>query len=403
MAELTHSALLAGAMGFSTSRTPNHKTSDGHHLGTLRAGRAELTAIAGALARAGRGVLQIVSEATGSADAALVGSELELFRHLVETAQRPLSMSIAQSSEAPEQWRTLLDFAQQMSAAGHVVKGQVAPRPVGVIMSFATTMNPFMYTPIWQRRLAPLAAAARYALLCQPEVKQAILDEHRDTPLSDPMQRSVAGTFAGIYRFQDAVDYEPRATDSLAAEAAANGRAVADYAYEALLEDQGRRMFYLPFLNYVQGNLDAVHAMLEHPHSVYGLSDGGAHCGTICDASFPTTLLGLWPRGNRSGKQIALETVVRNLSARQAEFIGWHDRGYIKPGYLADLNLIDLARTALPPPRIVHDLPAGGMRLLQGAEVYRYTIKRGRVSFENGIATGALPGRLLRGAQPRPA
>lgn len=402
MAELTCSALTAGAMGFSTSRTANHKTADGKNIGTLSAGREELGTIAGALARAGRGVLQIVSDATVGSNSEMVTQELDLFRHLVEIAQRPMSFSVAQAGEAPEQWRTMLEFARQMSASGAIVKAQVAPRPIGVVMSFSTTVNPFMFTPTWQQQISGLSGSERYAKLCQPEVKQAILAEHGSASFNNVMSRSIAAALPRVFRFTDPVDYEPAAASSLAAEATASGRETGDYAYDCFLEDRGQRLFYLPFLNYAHGNLDDVHTMLEHPDTLYGLSDGGAHCGTICDASFPTTLIDFWRRGNRSGKRIPLELVVRNLTARNAEFIGWRDRGLIKPGYLADLNIIDLERTGLSPPRVIKDLPANGSRLLQSSGAYRYTIKSGRVSFRDGEPTGELAGRLVRGERSVP-
>ncbi len=254
MAELTYSALTAGAMGFSTSRTNNHKTSDGQNIGTLTAGREELSAIARALARADSGVLQIVSDATFICHPEGVERELDLFRHLVGIAQRPLSFSVAQAGEAPEQWRTMLEFARQMSASGAIVKAQVAPRPIGVVTSFSTTVNPFMFTPTWQQQISRLSGAERYIKLCRPEVKQAILAEHGSTSWSDILSRAIASALPRIFRFTDPVDYEPPAATSLAAEAAAHGRETAEYAYDCFLEDRGQRLFYLPFLNYAHGN-----------------------------------------------------------------------------------------------------------------------------------------------------
>jgi N-acyl-D-amino-acid deacylase len=195
----------------------------------------------------------------------------------------------------------------------------------------------------------------------------------------------------------DPVDYEPAADASLAAEAARAGRPAADHAYDIFLEDGGRRLIYMPLINYVEGDLAATHGMMTAEHTLFGLSDGGAHCGTICDGSFPTTTLALWSRGDKAGRTIPLEALVHGYTQRNARHVGWRDRGVLAPGYLADINIIDLAVLNLSPPEIVQDLPAGGVRLLQTARGYRTTMKSGVVTFENGTWTGETPGGLVRG------
>jgi N-acyl-D-amino-acid deacylase len=202
-----------------------------------------------------------------------------------------------------------------------------------------------------------------------------------------------------MFRMTDPVDYEPRSENSLEAEAMGLGIDAAAYVYDTLLEEGGQRLIYQPLINYARGDLSDVYGMMTAPNSLYGLSDGGAHCGTICDGSFPTTSLALWSKGNRSGRKIAVETLIHGYTRRNAEHVGWHDRGLIAPGMLADINVIDLAALSLSPPEIVQDLPAGGTRLLQKAHGYRWTLKSGIVTFENGQWTGELPGRLLRGDQ----
>ena len=201
-----------------------------------------------------------------------------------------------------------------------------------------------------------------------------------------------------MYVLGDPVDYEPDRADSVAAQAARSGRPPAEVAYDLLLAKEGTELFYVPFNNYAAGNLDAVREMMVSPNAIYGLSDGGAHCGAICDASFPTTTLQLWGRDRTRGERIPLELLVHGYTARNARHVGWLDRGVLAPGYLADINVIDFERLAARPPRIVHDLPAGGRRLLQDADGYRYTLKRGEVTFEEGEHAGPLPGRLVRGA-----
>jgi N-acyl-D-aspartate/D-glutamate deacylase len=200
-----------------------------------------------------------------------------------------------------------------------------------------------------------------------------------------------------MYRMSDPVDYEPAASTSLAAEAKRAGRDAADYAYDVFLEDGGHRPIYLPAINFGGGDLSHVYEMMTDPYALYGLSDAGAHCGTICDGSFPTTTISLWSRGNKQGQSIPLETLVHGYTQRNAAHVGWYDRGVIAPGYRADLNVIDLDKLSSALPRLVFDLPAGGARYLQGAHGYRWTMKSGEVTFENGRPTGALPGRLMRG------
>jgi N-acyl-D-aspartate/D-glutamate deacylase len=197
----------------------------------------------------------------------------------------------------------------------------------------------------------------------------------------------------------DPVDYEPPASASLAAEAARTNHDAAEYAYDVFLEEDGRRLIYMPLINYARGNLDDVHGMMKGAHTLYGLSDGGAHCGTISDGTFPTTTIGLWSKGSKTGLKQPLEALVHGYTQRNARHVGWRDRGVVAAGYLADLNMIDMDALDLAPPKIVQDLPAGGTRLLQEARGYRWTVKSGAVTFENGAWTGETPGGLLRGDQ----
>lgn len=205
--------------------------------------------------------------------------------------------------------------------------------------------------------------------------------------------------FDRMFRMTDPVDYEPAAASSLAAEAARAGRPVAEHAYDVFLEDGGQRLIYMPLINYIRGDLEDTFGMMTADHTLFGLSDGGAHCGTICDGSFPTTTLALWSRGSKTGRTIPIEALVHGYTQRNARHVGWLDRGVVAPGYLADLNVIDLPNLNLSPPEIVQDLPAGGVRLLQAPRGYRATIKSGTVTFEGGKWTGETPGGLVRGAR----
>jgi N-acyl-D-aspartate/D-glutamate deacylase len=398
MQTLTYEALQAGAIGFSTTRTSFHRSRDGQNVGTLTASEAELLGITAALKKAGKGVVQLISDAYLTNDDEFAARELGLIRSIAETTGRKLSFTVQQNDDAPDRWRYIFKEILAMREAGLDVSAQVAPRPIGVILSFSATANPFIATPTFRKIAAAKQREALIAELRKPEVKARILAEHAQVNL-DGNAAALTKGYARMFRLTDPVDYEPRPENSLQAEADRLGRDVHEHVYDVLMEENGRRLVYLPINNYYYGNLDDVHGMMSGPHTLYGLSDGGAHCGTICDGSFPTTTIGLWSKGSKSGHAMPLESLVHGYTQRNARHVGWHDRGAVKVGQLADLNVIDLGRLSLSPPEIVQDLPAGGTRLLQTAKGYRHTIKSGVVTFEGGQWTGETPGKLLRGEQ----
>jgi N-acyl-D-amino-acid deacylase len=398
MRRLTYEALEAGALGFSTTRTMFHRTKDGQNVGTLTASEDELLGITQALRQAGRGVVQLISDAYLTNDDAFAARELRLIRSIAETTGRKLSFTVQQNDDAPDRWRQIFEEIVAMRGLGLDVSAQVAPRPIGAILSFAATISPFIACPTYIRIAASLRAEALIAELRKPDVKAKILAEHAQVNLTGNGGVITKG-YARMFRMTDPVDYEPRAESSLQAEADRLGRDVDDYVYDTLLEEDGGRLIYLPFNNYSYGNLDDVYGMMTGPHALYGISDGGAHCGFICDGSFPTTTIALWSKGSKSGHKIPLETLVHGSTQRNARHVGWNDRGAVQVGQLADLNVIDLKTLSLSPPEIVRDLPAGGTRLLQTANGYRQTIKSGVVTFEGGKWTGETPGRLVRGDQ----
>jgi N-acyl-D-aspartate/D-glutamate deacylase len=394
MARLVREGLRAGALGFSTSRTFVHRSRSGENIGTLEAGEAELLAIAGALRAEGKGVIQLISDAYLTPDDDFAARELALIKELAQTSGRPLSFTVQQTDEAPDRYRHIFGEVEAMVAAGLDVKAQVAPRPIGVVLGLGATLNPFLFTPAF-RPLLHASLAERVAAFRDPAFRARALEDHKSAP-PPGFGTLIARGFSRMFRVSDPVDYEPSADRSVEAEAAARGLSPAAYLLDLLLEDDGRRLLYLPLVNYARQNLDDVHSMLTAPNTLFGLSDGGAHCGTICDASFPTSTLAIWRRGNKAGKAIPLETLVHGLTQRNALHVGWRDRGVIAPGLRADLNLLDPDALALPPPEMVHDLPAGGGRLLQRPRGFHLTMCAGRVTHEGGEATGDLPGRLIR-------
>jgi N-acyl-D-aspartate/D-glutamate deacylase len=400
MQRLTREAVDAGALGFSTSRTIAHLSRDGHNIGTLKATNHELAGIAQALRQANRGAIQLISDAYLSADEAFARAELDLIRAVAEASGRPLSFTVMQINHVPQRWRMLLKAAADMVDAGLTVRAQVAPRPIGAVISFASSINPFMGTQTY-RELLHLTRDERLARLRDRDIKRRMVCEFKTQALSE-LQKLSPPKFGQMYRMSDPVNYEPRPDESLEAEADRVRRDPAEYVYDVLLEEGGYRVIFNPVLNFAGGNLDAVHEMLTDPNALFGLSDSGAHVQTIVDGTFPTTTLSLWAKGNRSGRRIPIENLINGYTRRNAVQVGWLDRGIVAPGYLADLNVIDLDGLQVSPPRLVNDLPAGGFRFLQETRGYDYTIKRGRVTFQGGKATGDLPGRLMRGAQPPP-
>jgi N-acyl-D-aspartate/D-glutamate deacylase len=390
MARLVHEALEAGALGFTTSRTVNHRSSDGRPTPSLTAGREELVGIARGLARARRGVFEVVC------DFADLKAEFALLRAMVEASGRPMSITTLQSEGRPEQWRRLLDLIGEAARAGLPMRAQVAVRPIGLILGLSATLNPFSSHPSFQR-LAGLPLADQVKRLRDPELRARILAEQ-----AAPAFAAVGADFERLFELGDPPDYEPPAEHSVAARARARGLAPAELVYDLLLERDGRALLYRPIMNYAAGDLEAVREMLLHELAVPGLGDAGAHVGLISDGSFPTYLLAHWARDRRRGARLPLEWLVKRQTADTAALVGLGDRGRLLPGLRADVNLIDFAALAVRPPEIVYDLPAGGKRLLQRATGYAKTLVAGEVVFEDGEPTGALPGRLVRGPQPAP-
>ena len=392
MAVITRRAIEAGALGFSTSRTLNHRTSDGQPTPTLRASEAELTGIAMAMASAdggrGLGVLQVVS------DFAEAEQEFAIMRRVVERSRRPLSFSLTQHARAPERWSHLLDKLHAAVGDGLPMRAQVCGRPVGILLGFELTMQPFSAHPSY-RTIARLPLAERIARLRDPDFRKRLLAEQTTAE-----QGFIAGLprhWHSVYLMGEQPDYEPPPEHSVAALAAARGLDPYALALDHMLGRDGRAMLYLPFLNYADGSLAPSLAMLEHPDTILGLSDGGAHVGMICDGSFPTSNITHWTRDRTRGPKLPLEQMVHMQTQRTAEALGLFDRGRVAPGQRADLNVIDYAALGLFAPEVRYDLPAGGRRLMQRARGYEATIVAGEITYRDGQATGALPGRLVRG------
>ena len=394
MAAIAAEAMEAGALGFTTSRTMNHRSSKGELTPSLTADASELVGIALAMGKAGKGVLQVVSDFID------IDHEFGLFRRMSEESGRPISMSLAQAPQAPDRFREILRRIEQANAEGVVMRAQVAARGIGLLFGLQCTLNPFMVNPVY-KEIAQLPLAERVAIMRDPSFKARLLSEETDEKLKARLGGSMIKRFERMFELGDPPNYEPDPSEGIQARADRLGVTAQELAYDVMLGDDGKAMLYSPFANYVDGSLDAVGEMLAHPFTVPGLSDGGAHVGTICDGSFPTTLLRMWGRDRDHGR-LPLELLVHRHCQGTAQTVGLLDRGVVAPGYRADLNLIDFERLQERRPEMHYDLPAGGKRLLQRADGYVATIVKGEVTYENGQPTGALPGRLVRGAQPAP-
>jgi N-acyl-D-aspartate/D-glutamate deacylase len=393
MARTAAEAVEAGALGFTTSRTLNHRTSTGEPTPTLTAEADELVGIAQAIGATGRGVLQVVS------DFADHDGEFAIFRRMAHESGRPLSFSLAQARGTD--WRRLLELLARANADGVTMTAQVAPRAIGLLLGLQCTLHPLLTNPVYHD-VAALPLAERVAALADPSFRARVLAAASAMRVDGRLGGRLIHAFDAMYELGDPPDYEPDPSSSIGRRAARAGRDPLDVAYDHLVADGGRSFLYVPIFNYADGNLDATGEMLAHPHTVPGLADGGAHVGTICDASFPTTLLTLWGRDRAHGR-LELPFLVQRHTRDTARTVGLLDRGVLAPGYRADVNVIDFDRLAARRPEMRHDLPAGGRRLVQAADGYVATVVAGQVTYADGEAAGPLPGRLIRGPQPAPA
>lgn len=386
MRRLTEEAIRAGALGFTSSRTLNHRSVRGEPTPTLQAEYDELVGMASALHSSGRGVMEMISDFDD------LDEEFSLLESMVRSAGRPMSISLAQGI-SDHGWRKVLGKIESASNAGLAMRGQVAPRPIGILLGLTTTLSPFTTRPSFSE-VATLPMAERVAALTDPMRKARILEE----PTGHGFMRLFRLMDEGrkIWLMTDPPNYEPDPTDSLHAQATSRGLDPWSYVYDMLLQNQGKALLYTPFANYAENNLDCCRDMILHKDTVMGLGDGGAHVGTICDASFITSLLTHWGRDRTRGEGIDLPTLIKCQSSDTARAVDLTDRGTLEAGMRADVNIIDFDNLNVRLPEMVNDLPAGGARLQQRADGYQMTMVKGEPTYIEGQATDALPGRLVR-------
>ncbi|HEX4888763.1 MAG TPA: amidohydrolase family protein [Alphaproteobacteria bacterium] len=392
MGRLAAEAMQAGAIGFSSSRSLNHRSRDGDVIPSYGAERKELVGIAKAMGDTGKGVFEMISDFTD------MDAEFSILRDMAEVSKLPMSISLIQFDQRPDGWRELLNRIEGAANDGLRMKGQVAARPICLLLGLQATMNPFSNHATY-RTIADLPLNERVARMRDPQFRAQILSEK---PKGNPLLTGIFYSMHKIFPLGDPPDYEPPVEKSVKALAEARGVSPEELVYDMILENDGKALLYAPLANYTANNLDVSREMILSPHTAFGLGDGGAHCSVICDASFPTTHLIHWGRDRTRGEKLPLEYLVKRQTQDTARLVGFLDRGVIAPGMKADLNVIDFDNLTLGAPHIVFDLPAGGQRLIQKASGYKYTIVSGEVTFKDGESTGALPGRLLRGRQDAP-
>jgi N-acyl-D-aspartate/D-glutamate deacylase len=390
MRDMVREALDAGALGFSTSRTLLHKSIEGIPVPGTFASREELFGIGQALKDSQRGVYQLACEHLQ------VPKELPWMKELAGWTGRPVSFNLSQTDFAKDLWKDVLADLEQACNEGLPLVAQVAGRPIGVLMNWRVTAHPFVAYPSWQR-IAALPWDEQLAALRDPSFKAKLLSEE---PVSIGMFEDwVTRSFDKMFSMKGGADYEPHPSTSVAARAVAGGKRPQEVAYDWMMDDDGGGFLYFPLFNYADQNLDLLHQLHQHPATRMGLSDGGAHCGAICDAGMPTFMASFWPRDRTRGAHIPLEQIIRRQTSETAALFGLGDRGVVAPGMRADINVIDYDNLGLMAPELRFDLPAGGRRLVQQATGYDATICAGKITFQNGEHTGELPGRLLRGSR----
>jgi len=405
MRRLTREALEAGAIGFSTGRSDVHRSADGDWTPSSEATAEELAGIAAAFEGLDHGVLQAVNDFDLEREGDAFDREFDILEAFARgSGGRPFSLSLMQRDFAPDQWLRIIERAEKAHADGVDIRLQVAPRGIGVLTGLQCTFHPFIGFPSY-KAICELPLGERVVRMRDPAFKRQLLSEKSEKlagdgtpvpPIVDALMAAIDYVASKTFLLGDNPDYEQTAESSVLHMAQERGIPALEMIYDLLLEDEGQALLYFPIYNYTEMSFDNLHTMMQHPLSIMGLSDGGAHVGTICDSSFPTYLLSYWTRDRVRGARLPLADAVRRLTADIADYAGLRDRGRLQPGLKANINVIDYDRLRLFAPHMVRDLPAGGQRLLQEAEGYRAILVGGEIVLENDRLTGATPGRLVR-------
>ncbi len=394
MATVVRDGLKAGALGFTTSRTMLHRAKNKELVPGTFASEDELLGIGRALGEAGHGVFEMASDMVGP------DATMEWMVKLSAETRLPITFAMAQTDRDPLSYRRMLDRVKELNSNGAHLAPQISARPTGLLMGLESSLHPFITHPTY-KTIAHLPIDERVAKMREPAMRAQLLSE--EPSVNDKVTRYLLTNFEKFFPLGDPPDYEPTRESSVAARAERLGKSAAELTYDLMLERNGRELLYMPFGNYAEYNHNALREMLLDPVTTLGLSDGGAHCGLICDASMPSYMLAHWVRDRSRGERMPVETAIRLQTSDTAKLYGLGDRGVLAPGMKADVNVIDLDALRLHAPQMVFDLPAGGRRLIQRAEGYKFTILSGEVTFQDGVPTEAMPGKLIRGPQQGPS
>ena len=406
MQTLLRQALQAGAAGFSTGRSDNHRTSEGKDTPAANASLAELSGISQAFKGLGHGVIQMVSDYNLLQGPEQFDAEFDLVEAIANASGKPISITWLQRDPGGEQYLKIQARVEDAVLRGLPLYMQTAARGIGVLNGLDASFHPFMGFPSY-KEVAHLPLVERAQALRDPIRKARILSEKSERlagdgsaipPLVDILLAKIDMLSGRMFALEDNLNYEPHVMQSFLVQAKQRGITPLEALYDHLSAGSGEGLIYFPIFNYNQGNLADVQRMLEHPRALSGLSDAGAHVGTVCDASFTTFMLSHWVRDAKS-KPMALETAVEMLTARNARYLGLSDRGVIAPGMRADLNAIDPQALSVGLPQLVHDLPAGGKRFVQRAQGYVATWVAGQQVQTHGVISNARPGQLVRMGQ----
>jgi N-acyl-D-amino-acid deacylase len=396
MRRLTKEAIEAGALGVSTSRSYAHRFRNGDLAPSVPSEDQEVLALAAGLRDAGKGVFQMVPSYDVTAR-----QRFDLLRDIAKTSGRPVSFTFMQTPQAPGDWRETLDDLDRANREGLEIRGQVIPRPTGGLLGLELSLHPFALNPSY-REIEHLPLEQKVARMREPEFRKRLIAESPEDPHAFFMY--IISDLDSLFVLGDPPNYNPRAEDSIAARARAQGVDPKELIYDALLERDGHEVLYRPMGNAEGDRFESAgRHLVKNPYTIPALGDGGAHYSMICDAAYTTYMLTYWVRDAEADRRIELPYAIRKLSFEPAQTVGLNDRGLVKPGFKADLNVIDMDRLHLHAPHASYDLPTGGRRLSQRAEGYEATIVSGVVTYRNGVATGALPGRLVRGGKAAPA
>ncbi len=397
MCAIVREGVEKGALGVSTSRLLAHRDNTGGVVPGTYTEEAEFEAIVGELGKLGKGVFELIPRGMDGEVSEVAHAEIDWIANVATSSGRPVIFGLMQTHTELDRWRMLLEHAGKLQAKGIPLYPQVGARPAGIVFGLQSVQHTFSTRPSY-KAIEHLPLAERVAEMRKPEVRAKILAEPNGT-YRHPMAQMLHENLSHMFPIEPPIDLEPTRDSTVVKLAEAKGITPEEFCYDHMLGNDGHNLIQYPITNYYNYSLDDVYDMLVHPASHFGLGDGGAHCGVACDAGTPTMMLSYWSRDRKRGPKIELSKAVQMITSDTADLYGLKDRGRIAPGYRADINVIDYDNLQLKLQEMVFDLPTGARRLMQRATGYVATFVAGEQTIDHDSATGALPGRLIRGPQ----